>query len=302
MNEIDYNALFGLGENEQEVAAPAEETTEVPADAPEAEAAPETEQTEDDNTQESDARDDDNAKYAAARRKAERERDEAVAKAERERDAAAEKARGEARAELDRLFAGCGIDNPFTGGKIGSLADFEAYRRAQNDRAREEFKRGSGLDDAGYRAFVDELPEVKEAREAKEAADKTRQEAEAERARVKMDEQLREIAKLNPEIRELKDLAAMETYPKLYEYVQKGNTILDAYKLANYDALTRSAAESAKQAARNAAQSKQHLTQTTSRGAGAVQVPEDVKAQYRMFNPDATDAEIQAHYARYHKS
>lgn len=297
MNEIDYNALFGLGGNEQEVAAPAEETAEVPADAPEAEEAPETGQTEDDNTQ-----GDDNAKYAAARRKAERERDEAVARAERERDAAAEKARGEARAELDRLFAGCGIDNPFTGGKIGSLAEFEAYRKAQNDRAREDFKRGAGLDDAGYRAFVDELPEVKEAREAKAAADKTRQDAEAERARVKMDEQLREIAKLNPEIRELKDLAAMETYPQLYELVQKGNTILDANKLANYDALTRSAAESAKQAARNAAQSKQHLTQTTSRGAGAVQVPEDVKAQYRVFNPDATDAEIQAHYARYHKT
>lgn len=301
MNEIDYNALFGLGGNEQEVAAPAEDTAEVPADAPEAEEAPETGQTEDDNTQ-GDAKGDDNAKYAAARRKAERERDEAIARAERERDEAADRARREMRAELDRMFAGSGFDNPYTGGKIGSLADFEAYRKAQNDRAREDFKRGAGLDDAGYRAFVDGLPEVKEAREAKAAADKTRQDAEAERARVKMDEQLREIAKLNPEIRELKDLSAMETYPQLYELVQKGNTILDAYKLANYDALTRSAAESAKQAARNAAQSKQHLTQTTSRGAGAVQVPEDVKAQYRMFNPDATDAEIQAHYARYHKS
>ena len=55
-------------------------------------------------------------------------------------------------------------------------------------------------------------------------------------------ETLKEIGKLNPNIRELKDLAAMETYPKFYELVKKGNTLVDAYRLANFEALTSSAA------------------------------------------------------------
>ena len=113
---------------------------------------------------------------------------------------------------------------------------------------------------------------------------------------MKVDEQLKEIGKLNPNIRELKDLAAMETYPKFYELVKKGNTLVDAYRLANFEALTSSAA-----AALNNLQGKQHMGQTKERGAGAVSVPAEVKEMYRALNPGATDAEIQAHYNRSHK-
>jgi len=83
--------------------------------------------------------------------------------------------------------------------------------------------------------------------------------------------------------------------------VKKGNNLVDAFKLANYDTLTSSTAAASRQAAINAAQSKQHLSQTTTRGAGAVSVPADVKEAYRAFNPNATDAEIQQHYNKYVK-
>lgn len=118
---------------------------------------------------------------------------------------------------------------------------------------------------------------------------------------MKVDEQLKEIGKLNPNIRELKDLAAMETYPKFYELVKKGNTLVDAYRLANFEALTSSAAAATRQAALNNLQGKQHMGQTKERGAGAVSVPAEVKEMYRALNPGATDAEIQAHYNRSHK-
>ena len=93
----------------------------------------------------------------------------------------------------------------------------------------------------------------------------------------------------------------MPTYAKFYELVKKGNTLTDAFKLANYDALTKGAAAGARQAALNAAQGKQHMGQTQTRGAGAVSVPAEVMEQYRAFNPDATEAEIRAHYAKSHK-
>ena len=93
----------------------------------------------------------------------------------------------------------------------------------------------------------------------------------------------------------------MDTYPQFYELVKRGNTLIDAYKLANFDTLTRSAAQATRQAAINSVQSKRHMSQTTARGAGAVAVPGDVKEMYRALNPGATDAEIQAHYNRSHK-
>ena len=137
--------------------------------------------------------------------------------------------------------------------------------------------------------------------EAQAAAERAQQEANEAQAKVKVDEQLKEIGKLNPNIRELKDLAAMETYPKFYELVKKGNTLVDAYRLANFEALTSSAAAATRQAALNNLQGKQHMGQTKERGAGAMSVPAEVKEMYRALNPGATDAEIQAHYNRSHK-
>ena len=142
---------------------------------------------------------------------------------------------------------------------------------------------------------------AREAAEMQAAAERAQQEANEAQARVKVDEQLKEIGKLNPNIRELKDLAAMETYPKFYELVKKGNTLVDAYRLANFEALTSSAAAATRQAALNNLQGKQHMGQTKERGAGAVSVPAEVKEMYRALNPGATDAEIQAHYNRSHK-
>ena len=146
-----------------------------------------------------------------------------------------------------------------------------------------------------------DLPEVREAREAKLAAEKARQDAQEAQAKVQVDEQLKKISELDPNIRQLQDLAKMPNYPQFYELVKKGNSLLDAFKLANFETLSQGAAARARQAAINAAQSKQHLAQTQTRGKGAVPVPSDVKELYRTMNPGVTDAEIQAHYSRTHK-
>ena len=157
------------------------------------------------------------------------------------------------------------------------------------------------MSDEEFKQFVEGLPEVKQAKEAQAAAETAARQAREQQAKLKVEEQLKEISALDPTIKELKDLAKMETYPKFYELVKRGNSLTDAFKLANYDALTGRAAAASRQAAINSAQGKQHLSPTTQRGAGAVSVPADVKAEYLAFNPDATDAEIQQHYNRYMK-
>lgn len=159
----------------------------------------------------------------------------------------------------------------------------------------------SGMTDDEFRQFVEGLPEVRDAKQARAAAEAAAEQARQQQARLKVDEELKEIGTLDPSIKELKDIAKLETYPKFYELVKKGNSLVDAFKLANYDALTSSTAAASRQAAINAAQSKQHLSQTTQRGAGAVTVPSEVKEAYRAFNPNASEAEIQRHYSTYLK-
>ena len=303
-DDIDYGALFGVdtsgneqevaepaddtqpdearGENEQEVAEPAEVEIGHEPETPAAETEP-AEQTMEERS-----------KFAAARRKAEAERDAAIEKAKND---AAE----EARKIIDEAFSNSGLTNPYTNEPIKSKADYDAYKKRVAEEQKNRMLKKSGMTDEEFGRFVSELPEVKQAREAQAAAEEAARQAREAQAKVKVDEQLKSISELNPAIKSLEDLTKMETYPRFYELVKKGNDFVDAYKLANYDALTGSAAAASRQAAINAAQSKQHLTSTTQRGQGSATVPNEVKEAYRTFNPDATDAEIQQHYNKYLK-
>ena len=111
--------------------------------------------------------------------------------------------------------------------------------------------------------------------------------------------QLRQIAELDPEVKSLEDLTRTEQYGQLYALVRRGYTLVDAYKLANFDRLTRRAELAAAQRYRNALDGVRHLTATRSHGAGSP-VPADVAAQYRALNPGVSDGEIARHYNRYH--
>lgn len=327
MNEIDYGALFGIDEGgkEQEAAEPAQ-SQEEQAQGEEVQEAADPAEEDQDNTQQTTGADDQaseedaggeqpegnpegnietgsegaqdanarNAQFAAARRKAEAERDAAIAKAR-------EDARAEAQRFIDEAFASSGMTNPYTKKPITSKAEYEEYRERFEEEKKSHLLRKSGMSDEEFNQFVQNLPEVREARKAKLAAEKARQDAQEAQAKVQVDEQLKKISELDPNIRELQDLAKMPSYPQLYELVKKGNSLLDAFKLANFETLSQGTAARARQAAINAAQSKQHLAQTQTRGKGAVTVPSDVKELYRTMNPGVTDAEIQAHYSRTHK-
>jgi hypothetical protein len=101
-------------------------------------------------------------------------------------------------------------------------------------------------------------------------------------------------------VKKLEDLFPLENFPEINQLVIKnGLTLLQAYKLANEDKLTERRVAAAKQAALNAVSGKQHLQSDTAHGTGAVTVPAAVKEQYRLFNPNITEAEMQTAYARY---
>ena len=227
-----------------------------------------------------------NAAFAAARRKAEQQRDEAIAEVRRQ-----------AQQEIDAVIAGMGLVNPYNNQPIKTKAEYDAYKADHDKQQRQTVARKAGMSEEEFGRFVQELPEVRQAQEASRRA----QEAQAQQ---RIQTEIAEISRLDPNIKSLADLTQMEDYPKLYQMVERGLNISEAYKLLRFDTIRKSDRERdtavQRQAAINAA-GKSHLNGSRTRGAGAVPVPADVKAQYRMFMPNATDAEIAAHYNRSRK-
>jgi len=277
MSDIDYGAVFGVettgGENESapaEQTTPAAETQETSAGAKET--APAEQSAEE------------NAKFAAARRKAEQERDAGIAQA-----------RQAAQRSLDEAIASMGQTNPYTGKAITNKAEWDAWKAQEAQEKSREVADAAGMSEQEFDNFINNLPNVINYRKAADAARQQQQ-------KMVLEDQITQIAKLDPSVKTVSDLVARPEYQQVYQYVKTGLSIVDAFKLANYDSLTKNAAAGARQAAINSAASKEHMSPTQTRGSGAVTVPADVKEQYKLFNPDATDAEIQAHYARFHKN
>lgn len=305
--EIDYGAVFDVevpetttGAEETEIAASSEETGTTTAAAQGEEeqeaAAPaveETEECEQPQTEvpEQEPKTDRDAQFAAARRKAEAERDAAIARAKED-----------AQKQVDEFFKTSGLMNPYTGQPITTRAEYEAYRERFEADQKAKLMEKAGITQEEFQAFVQGLPEVRAARQAKAEAEAAARQAREQEAKARVDEQLRQIRAIDPTVKELGDLAKLDTYPKLYDMVKRGYSILDAYRLANYDTLTQRAAEASRKAAINSVQSKQHLKATESRGGGAIPVPDSVLEEYRVLNPGATKEEIQKHYQSYMKN
>lgn len=305
--EIDYGAVFDVevpetttGAEETEIAAPSEEAGTTTATAQGAEeqeaAAPAVEETEESEQPQAEApeqepKTDRDAQFAAARRKAEAERDAAIAQAKED-----------AQKQVDEFFKTSGLMNPYTGQPITTRAEYEAYRERFEADQKAKLMEKAGITQEEFQAFVQGLPEVRAARQAKAEAEAAARQAREQEAKARVDEQLRQIRAIDPTVKELGDLAKLDTYPKLYDMVKRGYSILDAYRLANYDTLTQRAAEASRKAAINSVQSKQHLKATESRGGGAIPVPDSVLEEYRVLNPGATKEEIQKHYQSYMKN
>lgn len=298
MGETDYGALFGLDmDTGADAAEPAQESD--PAEdtvqgAKEQDAAdPAVEDGEGTAAEGGVQSPEVNSRYAAARRKAEAERDAAVLKAREE--SAAETTR-----QIEAKLGTLGLMNPYTKQPIKTVADLEAFQAGRQEDAKRRLMAAGNMTEEQYQQYVADLPEVKAAREQKSAADDAAKKVMANEARAKLDSQMAEIAALDPEIRSVDDLKKMENYDRFYKLVKENRlSLVDAYRLVNADKIAADKTAAARQAALNAANSKNHLDRTTTRGAGAVTVPKEEIEMYRALNPGITDAEIQAHYSKY---
>ena len=253
MEEKDYCELFGVepeGAEEQEVAEPAngeeldnegaeeQEAAEPAEEEVQDEGEPEQEEPEEDGKQQTPQ---ERARYAAIRRKAEAERDAAIKKAREDAKAAAQKS-------IEDAFASAGLVNPYTKQPIKSKADFDEYRaKLEEDRKNRILKR-TGMSEEEFDRYVDSMPAVKAAKERAAAAEAAERAAKEEQAKARIEEQMKTISELDPSIKKLEDLTKMENYQEFYALVKRGNSLSDAFKLVNYDKITRRIAAGAAQA------------------------------------------------------
>lgn len=207
-----------------------------------------------------------------------------------------------AKQEREAVISGLGLVNPETGKPVTTEAEYNAYREYTAKQAKRNFINNTGISDEDYDRLIGQLPEVIEAKRAKAIAEQQSgialSKAREVEARAKIDEQMKELAKLDTNIKSIDDLMAMESYPQFYELVKRGNNFVDAYKLANYDELIKKAAAAQKQKTLNSQSGKSHMTPANvNQGKGLAAVPSEELELYRYLNPGMSDEEIARDYA-----
>ena len=176
-----------------------------------------------------------NARYAAIRRRAEED--------------ARRRYEGQMNQYDQQIAALCeGVMHPVTGQPITSMRDYVDALANQQRIAREEALRDKGIDPAIIDQAVAQNPVVMQAQQVIEQ----NKMAYAENV---LQNDIAEICSLDPNIKGVNDLAAMPYFPELLNRVQRGERLVDAYKIVNYGRQT----DAARQQAINQMRGKNHL-------------------------------------------
>lgn len=316
--EINWNEAFGLtaedlkdqgepetGEQEEQEDAQtdpegteAEEQAEEQAEEPEAEE-PEAEEEEAEEEEaesgeqaeepEADHQEQDpqTRKENAARRRR-RQQEERIRQAE---EAAREDERKKAKEAWEQFFKTANLRDPKTGEIITSAEEFQRSQKEMESRKLRRKLSGGELSVEDILAVVEQSPAIQQMRRQQE------QEQEREFKAV-VDKEMERIREMDPEIKDLNDILAMDTGKEFQRLVREnGLSFLQAFRLANEEKLKKAAAAKAARTAYSQQAGKAHLHASGTRGQGGVQVPQGVAYWYRQFQPGMTDEEIRKDYA-----
>ena len=282
-NLLELNLQFfaeEAGETVSEVAEPTMDETEVESSATTEEES--SQESEDSNVQSAE----ENAKYAAARRQAEAQ----LAKYKADEDA-----------EYVRRFGG--YENPITHQPIRSKQDYFDALDAQEKLKRDEELSSKGIDPNIFEEMVNRQvannPYVQQAQAIMQA----NQEQQIQNQLV---DDVKAISKLNPNLKTLEDIFALEDAPEMIALVQRSNiSLANAYKLTHFDDLMAGKSASAKQAALNNMNGTSHLNQTDSLAAsdkGVMEIPANELAQWKKAFPHASMADLRKKYTKVQNS
>ena len=204
--------------------------------------------------------------------------------------------------QLEDIFTRAGLKNTVTGAPIKTQADFENWERSWHQQQLASQVEAGQLTPEMLDKVIAEHPDVKRAQALIQAQQQLEQQRAEEAAQRRIEADLAKIRALDPGVTTVEQLFAGSYGQQIMELTQKGLDLAQAYYLATREDREKAIAESARQQAALLSRGKQHLIPNgNAAGAGAVAVPQADMQLYRLFMPDATEAEIQAHYNKHLK-
>ena len=184
-----------------------------------------------------------------------------------------------------------GITNPETGKPILSARDYiEAVEADKRVKVKADME-NAGLDPSILEQLIAENPLVKQ---AQEFMTKVQQ----EKAEQELQSDIKEISKFDSTIKSKDDLVKLENFEDIVKLVEKGNSLVEAYKLANFDKLVSKKQSAAEQAAINQAKSKSHLQKTggVADTSNLLEIPERDMAEWKKFYPGVPASQLKEKY------
>ena len=279
--KIPFNIQFFAesGAEGQEVTEPAEQ--EVVTDN-NTEEGTETGAVEEPESEPTGGKTEEDSRFASVRRKAE---EEARSKYEAQMQ--------NVNSEVKRLFGN--VKNPTTGAPIESFDDYIKAVEEQQRLVREQEMRSKGIDPKIIDEMIQASPVIRQANQIMQDSLKNE-------AAQKLAADLKAVSEIDPSIKSESDIANLETYPQILDLVTKhGLSLLEAFKLANYESIATKKAEAAKQAAVNQAKGKSHMEQSgngASTSENEVDIPQSEISTWREYYPGLSDAELKKKYNR----
>ena len=184
-----------------------------------------------------------------------------------------------------------GITNPETGKPILSARDYiEAVEADKRVKVKADME-NAGLDPSILEQLIAENPLVKQ---AQEFMTKVQQ----EKAEQELQSDIKEISKFDSTIKSKDDLVKLENFEDIVKLVEKGNSLVEAYKLANFDKLVSKKQSAAEQAAINQAKSKSHLQKTggVADTSNLLEIPERDMAEWKKIYPNLSASQLKEKY------
>lgn len=208
-------------------------------------------------------------------------------KAEQDRQAAA----------MVDFFAKAGLKNNFTGEPITNMEQFQAWRQ-QFDSANIQQQLSAGkLTPELLEEVIGKHPTIQKAQQIIDQGEAAARQRQAEADKAAIDAEIAKIHELDPSISSVADLLKMSNAKEFYAMVKKGYSFRDAHYLVNREKLEAARDEAIRQQAMNNLRGKEHLgPASVSRGKGAISVPSEEMAYFRLLNPNATEQQIQDYY------